>query len=74
MPIIKRAEAPTFAAGGTTVTAYAARGDCLIVPPGTTFSLGVRGAKPFRALVCLPCGAQATVAPDGASFVPPWAQ
>jgi mannose-6-phosphate isomerase-like protein (cupin superfamily) len=49
-------------------------GDCLIVPPETTFSLGVPGATPFRALVCLPCGARATVAPDGASFVPPWAQ
>jgi quercetin dioxygenase-like cupin family protein len=51
-----------------------AAGECLIVPAGTVFSLGVRAAEPFRALVCLPCGARATVLPDGAPFVPPWAQ
>jgi quercetin dioxygenase-like cupin family protein len=51
-----------------------AAGECLIVPAGTRFSLHARGAEPFRALVCLPCGARATVLPDGAPFVPPWAQ
>lgn len=49
-------------------------GDCLIVPAGTAFAIAARHGAPFRAHVCLPCGARATVAPNGPSFVPPWAQ
>jgi quercetin dioxygenase-like cupin family protein len=125
MHLIKRAHAPTFDAGGTTVTGYAApsrgaaevslweielapgsisprhhmdreevflgldghavaeidgsehslgAGDCLILPAGTDFTLHVPGRQPFRALACLPAGAQATMAGDGATFVPPWGQ
>jgi quercetin dioxygenase-like cupin family protein len=125
MHLIKRPEAPTFDAGGTTVTGYAApsrgavevsvwqielapgstsprhhmdreeiflgvdglavaeidgteqsvgAGDCLILPAGTDFTLHVPGREPFRALACLPAGAQATMADDGATFVPPWGQ
>jgi mannose-6-phosphate isomerase-like protein (cupin superfamily) len=49
-------------------------GDCLILPAGTDFTLHVPGQEPFRAVACLPAGAQATMAADGATFVPPWAQ
>src|SRR3954469_10871652 len=49
-------------------------GDCLILPAGTDFTLHVPGQQPFRALACLPAGAQATMAADGATFVPPWGQ
>jgi len=49
-------------------------GDCLILPAGTAFTLHVPGDRPFRALACLPAGAQATLVPDGATFVPPWAE
>jgi len=125
MHLIKRPDAPTFDAGGTTVTGYAApsrgaaevsvwqielapgstsprhhmdreeiflgldghavarvgeaerclgAGDCLILPAGTDFTLHVPGPHPFRALACLPAGAQAIMAADGATFVPPWGQ
>ena len=49
-------------------------GDCLILPADTAFTLHVPGDRPFRALACLPAGAQATLVPDGATFVPPWAE
>src|SRR5215218_1482713 len=122
MHLIKRTDAPTFDAGGTTVTAYAApsrgaaevslwqielapgstsprhhmdreeiflgvggqvvaeidgiehelgAGDCLILPPRTDFTLHVPGDQPYLALACVPVGAQATMAVDGATFVPP---
>src|SRR5829696_3273712 len=125
MELIKRTDAPTFDAGGTTVTGYAApsrgaaevslwqvelapgstsplhhmdceevflgldgravaaiegtehalgAGDCLILPPGTAFTLHVPGDAPFRALACMPAGAKATMVPDGATFVPPWGE
>jgi mannose-6-phosphate isomerase-like protein (cupin superfamily) len=48
-------------------------GDCLILPAGTDFTLRVPGQQPYRALACVPAGAQATMAADGATFVPPWA-
>src|SRR3954462_13446796 len=116
MHLIKRAAAPTFDAGGTTVTAYAApsrgaselsvwqielapgstsprhhmdreevflgvsgnavadaggaehqlgAGDGLILPAGPDFTLRVPGQEPYRALVCVPAGAQATITADG---------
>jgi mannose-6-phosphate isomerase-like protein (cupin superfamily) len=49
-------------------------GDCLILPPGTPFTLHVPGDEPFRALACLPAGGQATLVPSGTTFVPPWAE
>jgi len=49
-------------------------GDCLILPAGTDFTLHVPGDRPFRALACVPAGAQATLVPDGATFLPPWAE
>jgi quercetin dioxygenase-like cupin family protein len=124
MHLIKRPDAPTFDAGGTTVTGYAApsrgaaevsvwqielapgsttprhqmdreevflgveghavavvdgtrhdlrAGDCLILPAGTDFTMHVPGQQPYRALACVPAGAQAIMAADGATFVPPWA-
>jgi mannose-6-phosphate isomerase-like protein (cupin superfamily) len=49
-------------------------GDCLILPAGTDFTLHVPGDRPFRALACTPAGARATLVPDGATFLPPWAE
>src|SRR5215208_6768794 len=49
-------------------------GDCLILPPGTAFTLHVPGDTPFRALACMPAGGMATMVPDGATFVPPWGE
>ena len=49
-------------------------GDCLILPAGTDFTLHVPGQQPFRALACTPAGAKATMASDGATFLPPWAE
>jgi quercetin dioxygenase-like cupin family protein len=48
-------------------------GDCLILPAGTDFTLHVPG-EPFRAVACVPAGAQAVMVPDGATFVPPWGE
>jgi mannose-6-phosphate isomerase-like protein (cupin superfamily) len=48
-------------------------GDCLILPPGTAFTLHAPGPEPFRALACIPAGGQATLDPDGPTFDPPWA-
>ena len=47
-------------------------GDTLVLPPGTDFAIEPDGGKPFRALVCLPVGGQASIA-GGAPFTPPWA-
>ena len=47
-------------------------GDCLILPAGTDFTLHVPGEEPFRAIACIPAGGQATMAPDGPTFAPPW--
>jgi mannose-6-phosphate isomerase-like protein (cupin superfamily) len=47
-------------------------GDCLILPAGTDFTLHVPGNEPFRALACIRAGGQATLAPDGPTFPPPW--
>jgi mannose-6-phosphate isomerase-like protein (cupin superfamily) len=125
MPLITSTDAPTFDAGETAVTGYAAPsrgsseislwrielapgstsprhhmdreevflgleghavaevdgsqhplgpGDCLILPAGTDFTLHVPGQQPFRAVACMPAGAQAIMVPDGATFVPPWGQ
>jgi quercetin dioxygenase-like cupin family protein len=49
-------------------------GDCLILSAGTDFTLHVPGPQPFRAVACMPVGAQATMAPGGVTFVPPWGQ
>src|SRR4051794_29414679 len=119
MHLITHTDAPTFDAGGTSVTAYAApsrgssevsvwqielapgstsplhhmdreevflglegqalaemdgarravgAGDCLILPAGTDFTLHVPGERPFRAVACVPAGAQAVMAADGATF------
>jgi quercetin dioxygenase-like cupin family protein len=48
-------------------------GDCLILPAGTDFTLHVPDQDPYRALACVPVGARAVMAADGATFVPPWA-
>jgi quercetin dioxygenase-like cupin family protein len=49
-------------------------GDCLILPAGTDFTLHVPGERPYRALACVPAGAQATMTADGTTFLPPWAE
>jgi quercetin dioxygenase-like cupin family protein len=48
-------------------------GDCLIVPAGTPFTLTAGSDEPFHAVACMPAGGKATMLPDGATFVPPWA-
>jgi mannose-6-phosphate isomerase-like protein (cupin superfamily) len=48
-------------------------GDTLIVPPGQTFALGNPHGETFVAMAVLPVGGQACM-PEGAPFVPPWAQ
>jgi mannose-6-phosphate isomerase-like protein (cupin superfamily) len=48
-------------------------GSALVVPRDTDFSLGNSGTEAFEAVAVLPVGGQA-VLPDGAAFVPPWAQ
>ena len=48
-------------------------GDCLILPAGTDFTMHVPGQEPYRALACVPAGARATMAADGATLLPPWA-
>src|SRR3954447_5541258 len=40
-------------------------GDCLILPARTDFTLHVAGPRPFRAVACVPAGAQAIMVPDG---------
>jgi quercetin dioxygenase-like cupin family protein len=50
------------------------RGDCLILPAGTAFTLHVDGEEPFRAVACLPVGSVATMVPDGSTLVPPWTE
>ena len=125
MTLITQQTAPPFAAGGTTITGYAApsrgarsvslwrielapgsssplhqmdveevflglegsavaevggqettvtAGDCLILPAATPFVLTAAHDGPFRAVACMPAGGQATLLPDGETFVPPWAQ
>lgn len=49
-------------------------GDCLVLPARTPFTLSADPAGPFRAVACMPAGGQATLLPDGATFVPPWAE
>ncbi|MEP6619683.1 MAG: cupin domain-containing protein [bacterium] len=44
----------------------------LVVPPHTDFALSNPHDQPFRALVVLPVGGQATM-PDVPPFTPPWA-
>src|SRR3954451_8281929 len=39
-------------------------GDCLVLPAGTDFTMHVAGHRPYRALACVPAGAQATMAVD----------
>jgi mannose-6-phosphate isomerase-like protein (cupin superfamily) len=51
-----------------------AAGDCLILPAETPFTFRVPGDQPFRALVCMPAGGQATLVPEGTTFPPPWAE
>ena len=49
-------------------------GDCLILPARTPFTLTAGADRPFRAVACMTAGGQATMLPDGPTFVPPWAQ
>jgi quercetin dioxygenase-like cupin family protein len=49
-------------------------GDCLILPPGSAFTFHVPDDTPFRGVACLPAGALATLAADGSTFAPPWAE
>lgn len=51
-----------------------AAGDCLILPATTPFTLTAGPAGPFRAVACMPAGGRASMLPDGASFLPPWAE
>lgn len=51
-----------------------ASGDCLIVPARTPFTLTAGDKGPFLAVACMTAGGQATMLPDGATFVPPWAE
>ena len=46
-------------------------GDALVVPPGTSFSIGNPHAEPFVAVAVLPVGGQASWG-DGQYFTPPW--
>ncbi len=125
MNLISEQSAPPFAAGGATITGYAApsrgatavslwriefapgstsplhqmdveeiflglegsavveadgrrttvgAGDCLILPATTPFTLTAGPDRPFRAVACMPAGGRAIMLPDGAAFVPPWAE
>jgi quercetin dioxygenase-like cupin family protein len=47
-------------------------GDTLVLAPGVDFSIATAGPGPFRAIVVLPVGGQATIE-DGEPFTPPWA-
>jgi mannose-6-phosphate isomerase-like protein (cupin superfamily) len=49
-----------------------AAGECIVVPPDTTFSLAAAGDRPFRAYAYLTKGGQARLE-GGAPFTPPWA-
>lgn len=49
-----------------------ARGDALVVPPGTTFALSNPHPEPFEAIAALPVGGRASM-PGGEPFIPPWA-
>lgn len=49
-------------------------GDCLVVPPHTAFALAAGPDGPFQAVACMRAGGQATLLPDGPTFVPPWAR
>ena len=49
-------------------------GDCLIVPARTPFTLTAGDNRPFLAVACMTAGGRATMLPDGATFVPPWAE
>ncbi len=53
--------------------AEATTGDCIVVPPDTTFSLEAMGEEPFSALCCFPVGGRARLS-DGNEFTPPWAE
>lgn len=55
------------------VEAEAGPGDAIVVPPDTSFEIRALGEAPLEALCCLPVGGQARL-PDGATFVPPWAE
>jgi mannose-6-phosphate isomerase-like protein (cupin superfamily) len=48
-------------------------GDCLILPAATPFTLTAGADEPFRAVACMTAGGRATMLPNGATFVPPWA-
>lgn len=48
-------------------------GDTLVLPAGVEFALVATGGAPFRAIVCLPVGGQATQA-GSAPFTPLWAE
>jgi mannose-6-phosphate isomerase-like protein (cupin superfamily) len=47
-------------------------GDCLILAAGTDFTIHVPGGEPFRAVACVPTGAQAIMTGDEETFSPPW--
>lgn len=59
-----------FTVGGQVFTVRA--GDCLVVPPRTAFTLAA-AHEMFEAVACMRAGGQATLLPDGPTFVPPWA-
>lgn len=55
------------------VASEAGPGDAIVVPRDTSFEIEAAGADRLEALCCLPVGGQARL-PDGATFVPPWAE
>ncbi len=47
-------------------------GDCLVVPPGASFTL-TTGERGLSAVCAMAAGGQATFLPDGPTITPPWA-
>jgi gentisate 1,2-dioxygenase len=47
-------------------------GDCLVVPPWSSFAL-VAGDTGLEAVCAMTAGATATILPDGPTITPPWA-
>ena len=54
------------------VVSSAARGDAIVIPADTAFTLVAAGEEPLRALCILPVGGQAQHE-GGEPFTPPWA-
>jgi mannose-6-phosphate isomerase-like protein (cupin superfamily) len=71
----------TFIVVEGTLTAYVNKekievssGDALAVPAKTPMQLNNFGTSPVKAVACVPCGTQGTMADGREIGVPPWAQ